>query len=475
MKQESRYLGIETMKDGQKIIKAPKNRTSVRKILESSGYILYRVAEENGFVDRYSLAINDLTMIRDPARKIVMLAAECITGPDHSIHLHTGIPDLKDKEIRDLIDLVGGNDPDIIAILEKSMAKYIIDEFGSSGIVYDLSAIRYYGSYNDLAQYGHYYHMNGENREINFVLAVTRKHGIPVHDRPMSGNIPSVSTISAFSKELKDYGIKVILIVIDRGFYSADNMKDLKDYSIIGALPSSLSIHDDLIHGSVGIENSRNYLQYGDETIFHREERIGGTRYLAYYSPRLRSQRLESFYSQLSEREAMLSDLMKRKFISQRDRIATVESSLKGFRNLMDIRYSDNGFTYELKHKAIQRRTNRFGYTILFTNTQFPADFILKTYREKDIVEKAFSHVKPYLEPFFSRSERGTRARLFLTILGYTMAAIIAARCDIPYDRVMKTISGIREVVYSNGSHSHVEYTKEQRELLEKLKIDLKR
>ena len=50
VKQESRYLGIETMKDGQKIIKAPKNRTSVRKILESSGYILYRVAEENGFV-----------------------------------------------------------------------------------------------------------------------------------------------------------------------------------------------------------------------------------------------------------------------------------------------------------------------------------------------------------------------------------------------------------------------------------------
>ena len=48
-----------------------------------------------------------------------------------------------------------------------------------------------------------------------------------------------------------DYGIVTILIVMDRAFYSADNMEDLKDYSIIGALPSSLSIHDDLIHGSV--------------------------------------------------------------------------------------------------------------------------------------------------------------------------------------------------------------------------------
>ena len=97
VKQESRYLGIETEKDGQKTIKTPKNRTSVRKILESSGYILYRVADENDFVDRYSLAIDDLTRISDPARKIVMLAAECITGPDHSIHLHIGIPELNSR------------------------------------------------------------------------------------------------------------------------------------------------------------------------------------------------------------------------------------------------------------------------------------------------------------------------------------------------------------------------------------------
>jgi succinate dehydrogenase flavin-adding protein (antitoxin of CptAB toxin-antitoxin module) len=58
-----------------------------------------------------------------------MPAAECIIGPSHSIHLHIDIPELKEKEIRDLIDLMGSNDPDIIAILEKSTAKYIINEF----------------------------------------------------------------------------------------------------------------------------------------------------------------------------------------------------------------------------------------------------------------------------------------------------------------------------------------------------------
>ena len=62
---------------------------------------------------------------------------------------------------------------------------------------------------------------------------------------------------------------------------------------------------------------------------------------------------------------------------------------------------------------------------------------------------------------------------IILTVLGYTLVAMIAEKCGIPYNQVPRTISGIREVVYSDGSHSHTEYTKEQRKLLEKLKIEL--
>ena len=110
---------------------------------------------------------------------------------------------------------------------------------------------------------------------------------------------------------------------------------------------------------------------------------------------------------------------------------------------------------------------------MLITNTNIAVNELLRICREKDTVEKAFSHLKPHLEPFFSRSESGTRARLFLTVLGYTMVTMIAARCSISYSQALKTTSGIREVVFSNGSHTCAEYTKEQRELIEKLKIDL--
>ncbi len=67
---------------------------------------------------------------------------------------------------------------------------------------------------------------------------------------------------------------------------------------------------------------------------------------------------------------------------------------------------------------------------LLFTNEQFIVRDYLRIYREKYLIEKAFSHVKPHLEPFFSSTESGTRARLFLTMLDYIIIAIIAARCN---------------------------------------------
>ncbi|MGC9123913.1 MAG: hypothetical protein ACP5IB_07615 [Thermoplasmata archaeon] len=113
--------------------------------------------------------------------------------------------------------------------------------------------------------------------------------------------------------------------MIDRGFYSSQNMKILKDYGVIGALPSSLTIYENLIKESKDMDNSRNYMQYDGETIFHREDRIGGTRYIVFFSPRLRLRKMESFYTQIDEKESQLKELMNKSLDSKADMIKTVE------------------------------------------------------------------------------------------------------------------------------------------------------
>ena len=115
-----------------------------------------------------------MTNIREAAKRIGILAARSMTGSYGSIDIHTGAHDGSVKEDRDLTDFIGSENADIISILEHSLSGRIVKSFGSSGIVYDLSAIRYFGSENDLAGYGHYYHSNGGKKEINLVFAVTR-------------------------------------------------------------------------------------------------------------------------------------------------------------------------------------------------------------------------------------------------------------------------------------------------------------
>ncbi|MEM0133632.1 MAG: hypothetical protein QXU18_00165 [Thermoplasmatales archaeon] len=223
--------------------------------------MMYVVAEDHGFVRHYEDTLHKLTAIKHAVGEILILAVESNLGSDHSARVPTGIPELTDMEIRVVVDLVGRKDPDNISMLEKCIAPLIVKEFGSSGLLYDLSAVSYYGTENDLAGYSHYYPSIGENREINFVLAVTGRGGVSVHHRPLAGSIPSVSTMRGFTGDLKDFSILSILIVIYREFYSSDNLKDLKNYNVIRALSSTVGIHDDLIKESRGIENSRNYFQ----------------------------------------------------------------------------------------------------------------------------------------------------------------------------------------------------------------------
>jgi len=60
--------------------------------------------------------------------------------------------------------------------------------------------------------------------------------------------------------------------------------------------------------------------------------------------------------------------------------VKSVEEELNGFNNIVELNcdFKDMKFSYELKHKAIQRNTNRFGYTVLIINTGIAVNDLLK-------------------------------------------------------------------------------------------------
>ena len=62
---------------------------------------------------------------------------------------------------------------------------------------------------------------------------------------------------------------------------------------------------------------------------------------------------------------------------------------------------------------------------------------------------------------------------LTLPVLTYAIIAMMAHRCGKTYDETVEILSGVKEVKCTNGLRSPVELTRDQKELLEKLSIEL--
>ena len=138
----------------------------------------------------------------------------------------------------------------------------------------------------------------------------------------------------------EDFGIASIMIVMDRGFYSKTNILDLRKYSMIGAIPATLSLYRDILSRSRRIENSRNYNLSCKDTIFHMEHSIDGTRYIVFFSTKLRAEKIQAFYTGLSGIERELHEMQEKEFDSQQDMIRSVMKAAGEMLKYIEIRSS---------------------------------------------------------------------------------------------------------------------------------------
>jgi hypothetical protein len=73
---------MDIVENGERmLLEPPLDRKSVRMVLDSGSYILYRVAEDHDFIRQYEDTLYVLTEIKHAARKIIILAAESILCP----------------------------------------------------------------------------------------------------------------------------------------------------------------------------------------------------------------------------------------------------------------------------------------------------------------------------------------------------------------------------------------------------------
>jgi len=123
------------------------------------------------------------------------------------------------------------------------------------------------------------------SNETRLILAVDRITGLPLLYRYNAGNIVDVTTLRSTMLELQAYGVNVDFSIIDAGYYSEKNIKDLYANHIrfITRLRSNLTLYKTLTtEHSNTLESRENAVFYRDRLLYIKRVTIVIFGYEAY-------------------------------------------------------------------------------------------------------------------------------------------------------------------------------------------------
>lgn len=269
---------------------------------------------------------------------------------------------------------------------------------------YDSTSVSSYSESLRQVRYGK--NKDGESLpQLNLALLFGEESGLPFYYRKLAGNVPDVKTIRELLRDLDILGYSKIKLVMDRGYYSADNMDALfkAHLKFLCVSSTALSFAKQYIREIGGKKdhytyyNSQLELYVFSKTIAwdYEQERpykgdvIQGERrmYLhLYYNPEKSADDGKAFNRRL--------DKLKEELLSGRRNPAHEKDCQKYF----EIKETPKrGISLSVKQEAIDAASERYGFFVLVSNEVKDPVRAIQLYRMRDVVEKAFWNVKERL------------------------------------------------------------------------------
>ncbi|MDR2612007.1 MAG: transposase [Deltaproteobacteria bacterium] len=111
-------------------------------------------------------------------------------------------------------------------------------------------------------------------REIRLIYVVDQNTGLPIYFRYIPGNIIDKITLNTTLQELKAFNINIEFIIMDAGYYSDENIKDLisiKVPFVVRMLPNRTIYKDILNNHSDDLLTPDNAISYKNRTLFGKK------------------------------------------------------------------------------------------------------------------------------------------------------------------------------------------------------------
>jgi transposase len=298
------------------------------------------------------------------------------------------------------------------------------------------------------------------------------------------GSISDVSTLSGTLKKIKAHGIQNYVAVMDRGFFSLSNLRELMTNKISFIMAARLQLNDLkhlLTEAQKDLDDVKYLHKFNKDPIFAKPisyiiDSIEIQGYV-YYDPKLEQTEKQTLLSRLYDiREELLTVRLNK----NSNPYIVFKDKAHGFGNFFDWNVIDNRFEVTIKQNAVAQRMNKMGKYIIFYSGNFDEMKCLSLYRERDEIEKNFKALKSEIDilPLNTHSEETTRGFIFIAFLSLIIRSRLMnmmREAEIldkySVELLLLQLEKLRKIALADGQIIVTEMTKKQRDILQALNL----
>lgn len=370
---------------------------------------------------------------------------------------------------------------------EAFLQAWVQNHKDNEAVVYDTTSISSYSPSLELAEWG--YNRDDEFMpQINFSIGATQE-GMPLFYRVLPGSIPDVRTLSNTLHIISDYGIENIDLSLDRGFFSAANLRDLLklNYGFTIGVPWTTKQAQNLLkRNRKRLESPRHAFLYNSKPMRHvtdvwEHENVKLSAHL-FFDP-------ERHIDSMMRVEKQVLDIVDKandeKFKTLNAARQWINDNVKSRAACLRYFQTDDGtIKVDFKPASLASASARSGYTLIITHNkkdvQETATSVLDNYRNRDMVEKLFDFLKTEHKQYRLRTanDASVEGRFFLGFITLIIRAELEKRLRVAKlhkkmttANVLDQAGKIKSFTTVNGKRILLEVSKAQRQLCSSLKV----
>lgn len=269
---------------------------------------------------------------------------------------------------------------------------------------YDITSISSHSEYIRQVQYGR----NKEHDQLpqlNLALVFGETSNLPFYYRKLAGNIPDSKTIKNLLIDLQALGFSKVKLVMDRGFYSEENINAFFKEHLKFLMSAKMSLVFIRKYLDAIYDGFRTFEHYSEEYELYCHTVQGEwlyTQHRPYKGDTLSEpRRIYIHYYYNIDQAAEDEKAFDRNLIALRRELELgkrVPEHERLYRKYFETKTTPKrGTTVRVNEEAVMEAKRYYGFFALVTNETMGAITALELYRNKDVVEKAFGNLKERL------------------------------------------------------------------------------